>query len=202
MDLRRLASQLLARYSLRDPAPTIETWNTQYSTGRWTFVGQLWELSRFSVLVGYLRHFARGGAILDVGCGQGFLPQRLQPDDYKRYVGIDFSDAAIDKAIELRLPKATFSAVNAQVHVPAETFDAIVFTEVLYYLSDPLRTVERYARALNKDGVLLVSTNTTFRGGLAIHQALKRHYPTLDETWVTHEQKGRSWVCTVLSGVK
>ena len=98
MDLRRLASQLLARYSLRDPAPTIETWNTQYSTGRWTFVGQLWELSRFSVLVGYLRHFARGGAILDVGCGQGFLPQRLQPDDYKRYVGIRRRDRQGNRA--------------------------------------------------------------------------------------------------------
>ena len=87
------------------------------------------------MLVGYLRYFSRGGAILDVGCGEGALAQKLPLEDYSRYVGIDFSRAAVDKASRLGLAKATFATANAEVYVPEGTFDAIVFTEVLYYVS-------------------------------------------------------------------
>jgi SAM-dependent methyltransferase len=189
----------LARVRARDPAPSARTWDAQYTAGRWAYVGQLSEISRFSVLVGYLRHFVPGGSVLDLGCGQGFLLQRLQPPDYSRYVGVDFSRAAIDKAMELGLPKATFTTADIDVYVPTETFDAIVCTESLCYLATPLRTVERYVPHLDKGGVLLVSMNTNFRGGLAIVRALKQRYSTLDEVRLTHPDRHRSWVCIVLS---
>jgi trans-aconitate methyltransferase len=151
------------------------------------------------VLAGYLRHFAPGGSILDLGCGQGFLLQRLQPSDYAGYVGVDFSSAAIEKATELRLPKATFVTADVDAYAPTDTFDAIVFTEVLCYLPNPLRTVERYARRLNRQGILLVSMNTNFRGGLAIIRKLKQHHPTLDEVRMIHPDGHRSWVCVAFS---
>src|SRR4051812_44602632 len=107
--LRGVLHRLRGWYGGRDPAPSVETWNAQYASGRWAFVGQLSELTRFSVLVGYLRHFIAGGSILDLGCGEGFLAQKLHPSDYSRYVGVDFSTAAIGKAASLHLPKATFA---------------------------------------------------------------------------------------------
>lgn len=140
-----------------------------------------------------------GGSILDLGCGQGFLLQRLQPLDYSRYVGIDFSRAAIDKATDLRLPKATFATADIDAYAPTEMFDTIVFTESLYYLANPSRTVERYVRYLDEHGILLVSMNTNFRGGPAILQALKHRYSTLDEVWLTYPDRHRSWTCIVLS---
>ena len=186
-------------YGLRDPAPSVERWNTEYASGRWAYLGQLPELSRLSVVVGYLRHFAPGGSVLDLGCGEGFLLQRLQPSDYARYVGVDFSGAAVDKATALRLPEATFVMADVDAYRPTETFDAIVFTEVLYYLPDPVRTVERYARHLNAKGVVVVSVNTNFRGGLAIVRKLKQQHATLEEVRLTHPDGHRSWVCAVLA---
>jgi hypothetical protein len=59
--------------------------------------------------------------------------------------------------------------------------------------------VERYARALNDGGILLLSINTAFRGGMAILTDLKRRYATLDETRVTHGNNDWSWVCTALA---
>src|SRR4051794_10505900 len=184
--LRAFASRLRARVQGRDPAPSAQAWDGQYARGRWDHVGQLPELARFSLLVGYLQHFAPGGSILDLGCGQGFLLQRLQLRDYSRYVGIDFSSAAIQKATDLQLPKAAFATADIDAYVPAAPFDAIVFTESLYYLANPVRTVDRYIRYLGKGGVLLVSMNTNFRGSLAIVRALKQRYSTLEEVRLTH----------------
>ena len=199
LGVRALLSRMLGWYGLRDPAPSVERWNTEYAAGRWAYLGQLPELSRLSVVVGYLRHFAPGGSVLDLGCGEGFLLRRLQPSDYARYVGVDFSGAAIDKATALRLPKATFVTADVDAYLPTETFDAIVFTEVLCYLPDPVRTVERYARHLNEKGVVVVSMNTNFRGGLAIVRKLKQHHATLEEVRLTHPDGHRSWVCAVLA---
>jgi SAM-dependent methyltransferase len=198
--LRGLAYRLLARTGARDPAPSAATWDAQYLAGRWSYLGELPELARFSILAGYLRHFKVGGVILDVGCGEGLLAARLHADDYRRYVGIDFSSAAIEKATRSNAPNSAWISADAQSYVPTESFDAIVFNEVLCYFADPLATVDRYSRALNDGGIFLLSINTAFRGGMTILDDLKKRYATLDETRVTHRDNDFSWVCTALSG--
>ncbi len=154
------------------------------------------------MLAGYLRHFKPGGAILDVGCGEGVLAKRLPRSDYRRYVGVDLSAAAIEKAAGLNATNASWIAADAQTYAPTDRFDAIVFNEVVYFFSNPAATVERYARALNDGGILLFSINTAFRGGTAILADLKRCYAVLDETRVTHADNGWSWVCTALAGTR
>ena len=145
--LRAFASRLLARVRARDPAPTAQTWDAQYAAGRWAYLGELPELARFSVLAGYLRHFKPGGAILDVGCGEGVLAKRLGAGDYRRYLGVDLSRAAHRDGGPIGHPQTppglrpTAKATRRQ-----ESFDAIVFNEVLYFFTDPSGTVERYAR--------------------------------------------------------
>jgi 2-polyprenyl-6-hydroxyphenyl methylase/3-demethylubiquinone-9 3-methyltransferase len=171
---------------IRTPPPTAESWDAQYSSGRWIPVEQVYELSRMSLLVGYLRYFSPGGAILDVGCGEGVLAQKLPLDDYSRYVGIDLSRAAIDKANGRGLAKATFATADANAYVPQGTFDAIVFTELLCYFPDVVLIVERYAHSLNKGGIVLVSMNTNFQGALTMIQRLKRRFQTLDEVRISH----------------
>jgi 2-polyprenyl-3-methyl-5-hydroxy-6-metoxy-1,4-benzoquinol methylase len=196
---RRVIARLLARVGGRDAAPSAATWDEQYVAGRWAYLGELAEMARFSVLAGYLRHFKPGGAILDVGCGEGVLAERLPRGDYRRYVGVDLSAAAIEQAGRSLAPSASWIAADAQTYAPTERFDAIVFNEVVYFFSDPAATVERYAGALNDGGILLFSINTAFRGGTAILADLKRRYATLDETRVTHGDNDWSWVCTALA---
>ena len=198
-DVRALVSRLLGRAEPRDPAPSAQTWDAQYAADHWAYVGQLPEVARFGVVVGYLRHFAPGGSILDLGCGEGFLLQKLQPPDYARYVGVDFARAAIERATRLALPNATFVTADIDAYAPAGVFDAIVFTESLCYLPDPLRTVARYVDHLGERGVVLVSMYVYFRGGPEIIRRLQQRYRTVDAVRIAHEDRHRSWLCAVMS---
>jgi 2-polyprenyl-3-methyl-5-hydroxy-6-metoxy-1,4-benzoquinol methylase len=175
-----------------------QAWEAQYAAGRWDFLAELSELARFSVLAGYICHLKPGGTVLDTGCGQGVLLRRLPNSCYSRYVGIDVSGSAISVAQGHGNERSTFLAADCEEYSPAEHFDVIVFNEVLCCLSDPLRTVERYARSLNPGGLVLVSLCTAARGSATILRRLKRAYSTVDEVRVVHSGRKVSWVCTAL----
>jgi len=175
-----------------------QTWEAQYAAGRWDFLAQLSELARFSVLAGYIWHLKPGGAVLDVGCGQGALLRRLPSSAYSRYLGLDVSASAVAVAQEQHDERSTFLAADCELYSPEERFDAIVFNEVLCCLRDPLLTVERYARSLNPGGLLLVSMCTATRGSSTILWRLRRAYATVDEVRVTHDGRKVSWVCAAL----
>jgi 2-polyprenyl-3-methyl-5-hydroxy-6-metoxy-1,4-benzoquinol methylase len=175
-----------------------ETWEAQYAAGRWDFLAQLPELARFSVLAGYIHHLKPGGAVLDTGCGQGILLSRLPGTCYSRYVGIDLSASAIDVARKQQIERGSFLVADCEEYSPVGQFDVIVFNEVLCCLRDPLRTVERYARSLNPDGLLLLSLCTAARGSTAILRRLKRTYAPVDEVQVVHGVSNITWACAAL----
>ena len=175
-----------------------ETWEAQYAARRWDYLAQLPELARFSVLAGYICHLKPGGAVLDTGCGQGILASRLPSACYSRYVGIDLSGSAIAVAQEQQSERSVFLVADCEEYSPAEHFDVIVFNEVLCCLRDPASTVERYARSLKADGLLLVSLCTAARGSATILGRLKREYATVDEVEVVHSGRKISWVCAAL----
>jgi 2-polyprenyl-3-methyl-5-hydroxy-6-metoxy-1,4-benzoquinol methylase len=175
-----------------------QTWEAQYAAGRWDFLAELSELARFSVLAGYICHLKPGGSVLDTGCGQGVLLRRLPSSCYSKYVGIDLSESAISVAQQHAPERSTFLAADCEEYLPTQQFDVIVFNEVLCCLHDPLRTVERYARALNPGGILLVSLCTAGRGTRKVLSGLKQAYATVDEVRIVHSGRKVSWVCTAL----
>lgn len=175
-----------------------ETWEAQYAAGKWDFLAELSELSRFSVLAGYICHLKPGGAVLDTGCGQGALLRRLPNDSYSRYVGIDLSASAISAARKQQNERSTFLAADCERYSPEERFDVMVFNEVLCCLRDPLQTVERYVRSLNSGGLVLVSLCLAARGSATILWRLRQAYATVDEVRLVHSARKVTWVCTAL----
>jgi 2-polyprenyl-3-methyl-5-hydroxy-6-metoxy-1,4-benzoquinol methylase len=175
-----------------------QTWEGQYAAGKWDFLAGLSELSRFSVLAGYICHLKPGGAVLDVGCGQGMLLRRLPSDSYSRYVGIDLSASAISVAWKQQNERSTFLAADCEDYSPEGRFDVIVFNEVLCCLRNPLQTVERCASSLNSGGLILVSLCTAARGSATILWRLRRVYATVDEVRLVHGGRKVAWVCAAL----
>jgi 2-polyprenyl-3-methyl-5-hydroxy-6-metoxy-1,4-benzoquinol methylase len=92
--------------------------------------------------------------VLDIGCSQGILQEGLR---YRRYLGVD----NFEQSIALAKPKSDFR--TQFVCADGSTFaadappNAVVMSEVIYYLPDPMAAVEHHASRLAPDGVLIVS---------------------------------------------
>jgi 2-polyprenyl-3-methyl-5-hydroxy-6-metoxy-1,4-benzoquinol methylase len=136
---------------------TRAVWEKQFSAGAWNRLEGTTEVGHYSVIVGYCEMlFAK--RILDVGCGQGVLAQRVKRLPYEHYVGIDVSSAAVNDAKARQIDtRNQFSVAPAETFRPEGTFDLIVFNECLYYFDHPVELLESYMRFLSASGHVLVS---------------------------------------------
>jgi 2-polyprenyl-3-methyl-5-hydroxy-6-metoxy-1,4-benzoquinol methylase len=112
------------------------------------------EFGRYDVINDYLQEFAQGGAVLDVGCADGILQERIA---YGSYLGIDMFAPSIARAQYKADGRTRFLCADAATFVPKERFDAIVWNECLYYLAKPVDVITRYREYLRPNGVMIVS---------------------------------------------
>lgn len=144
-----------------------EWWESDYEHGGLARIEGDVELPRHLLVAGLVRRYAPGGAVLDVGCGSGGLIAPLR-DSFggirSRYVGLDLSTRALDLAAERVRDLGDGDAFAAELvqgsfddYEPRTTFDAVIFSESLYYAPDPLRTVQRFLGALRDGGIVVVT---------------------------------------------
>lgn len=165
---RSLRRRLLGRGKPRPAA----TWDAQYRAGTWD--GLIAETERHATVAAHVCRFAPARPfVLDVGCGHGALARQLRGDPGGRYVGLDISLEAIRRASGDGAPGASFHAFDVDSGPPPfvapGSVDAAVFSEVLYYLDDPLVTLRRFAPLLSRRGIFVFSLWKPSR-----HRALRR----------------------------
>jgi len=192
------AMRLIKRLNsvLRSHKPISENdWEGEYAEGRWKYLSTVPELAHYSIIIGYLNYFKPGGAILDVGCGEGILFERMAADSYSSYRGIDISENAISIANRKKNEKAHFSRIPCQDYRTEEKFDAIVFNEVLYFIEHPLQVLKHFEQFRKQDGILIVSMFCTPMTHV-LWGEFDSSYKILDEVKITNK-KGTSWICKV-----
>jgi len=172
-----------------------EVWEAQYASGRWKYMRELEELPRYSIVAGYFQHFKPGGALLDVGCGEGILLERLGQLGYSKYVGIDISETAIRQASKRKDEKTLFVCDNVLNYIPTELFDAIVFNETLYYFDNPFQVVEKYKHYLKHHGIMITCMYVNSERAASVWRRLKTSYVSLDE--VKASNKAKTWIFNV-----
>lgn len=91
-------------------------------------------------------------SVLDVGCGEGVLYDWLRG----RYLGVELSAAAVN-AGRLRRPGAKIVQSGAETFDTDERFDAVVFSEMLYYARDPVSIAQRFQNFLAPGGRFVCS---------------------------------------------
>jgi SAM-dependent methyltransferase len=131
--------------------------NHQFSNDKWDGLWDVPELARYSVITGYTKYYCKEPRVLDLGCGEGVLQQKFSYEDYAYYLGIDFSEAAIEKAKCIENDKARFELGNLNNMNIDGLFDVIIYNESLYYLNDPPGAIRAMFKNLKPGGIFIVS---------------------------------------------
>jgi SAM-dependent methyltransferase len=98
------------------------------------------------------------GALLDIGCGYGYLLSRFG-GRYERY-GIDVSAHAAGQVLE-RLPGVPIVAADIQRPLPfARTFDVVLAVNVIEHLPDPGAGARAIHEALSPGGLCVIHLPT------------------------------------------
>jgi trans-aconitate methyltransferase len=176
--------------------PTQQEWENEYESGSWERLNALSERAHSAVVLSYVVSFRPASSILELGCGEGILFRDLQKFPYTQYIGVDISHYAIEQCLQFVDDKTMFIADNAETYRPASSFDVIILNESIYYFTEPINTMRRYANYLTKDGVFVLSIYDNLRTR-PIRRALKEEFHLVDETAVKKTQG--TWHCMALA---
>lgn len=164
--------------------------DSENATDGWGRLRSPSELGRYSVINGYCQEFARNGDVLDVGCSEGILQERLS---YGRYTGIDLFAASVARAQAKADERTRFLQADAATYEPDQSFDAIIWNECLYYLKDPIDVIVRYRNYLRPKGVMIVSMFFQTFATRRLFRQLRVLGPVLADLRISNPEGG-SWV--------
>lgn len=165
----------------------------EFARGRWDYLDQLQEMTRYAVIVGYCKYGRKVSSVLDLGCGAGVLRRHLDPlGAICDYEGVDLSTVAIEKASREWTDASTrFVARDVATYVPSHKFDVIVFNEILYYFEQPNELLTYFASFLEENGRFVISLWNSEDSRVAWQRA-RRSVDVIDDVEVRHGS-GVSW---------
>lgn len=141
------------------PGVKKKMWDSEFTSSKWNFIDN----TVGDCVYPYLEKYANGGDILDLGCGPGNTANELTEGAYRRYVGVDISEAALAKAVKRtrdngRDHKNSFAQSDFLSYSPAHNFDVILFRESLYHVpfGQVKPILDKYSKYLKNDGVFVV----------------------------------------------
>ncbi len=100
---------------------------------------------------------APGARVLDIGCGEGALGASLKADGAAFVAGIELHGPAAVAARERLDVLVEGSATDAELPFNDESFDYLVFADVLEHVADPDAVLQRCMPLLRPSGRVIVS---------------------------------------------
>lgn len=104
------------------------------------------------------QHLTPSDVVLDVGCGEGYLTNIVKNHCHK-IIGIDYSQDIVEQTRK-RFGIEAYHMSCTQLKFPDETFDKVIFTEILEHLTrlQGLTALNEVKRVLKRGGKLVGST--------------------------------------------
>jgi 2-polyprenyl-3-methyl-5-hydroxy-6-metoxy-1,4-benzoquinol methylase/GT2 family glycosyltransferase len=103
------------------------------------------------------RRLKKGGKLLDVGCGAGFLLDEARKMGWEVH-GVDLSKWAIEYARKELGIENVLQGTLKNADYPVNHFDVIILKDAIEHLTDPKETLVEIRRILKSDGILCVNT--------------------------------------------
>lgn len=171
-------------------------WDLRYQEHKWDRIRSICESARYSLIVGYIHYLTNAARILDVGCGEGIIRERLCRCSYSRYMGIDVSTVAVERASTNNYDRDQFRVSRLEDFCTEEKFDVIIFNECLYYIEKPLTIIRRYETFLARDGLFIVSMHKN-NESWKIWRYIDKSYSVKDAVSLKNAN-GACWIVKVL----
>jgi len=134
-------------------------WNREFSGDKWNFIDD----TPNDCVYTHLEEYARGGDILDLGCGPGNTANEIADNAYRTYIGVDISESALAKGVKRtnesgRARKNSFVCSDFLSYMPTRKFDVVLFRESLYHVpyGQILSLLDKYSQHLKSRGVFIV----------------------------------------------
>lgn len=109
----------------------------------------------YEIEIGFLEKYVKGGKILDVGCGGGFLLNKFGPEWTKH--GIEFDHVAAEHARSVLKLDVKDGEVN-EVSYPEHFFDVVVMRGVIEHMADPKAMLKHMLPWLKPNGLLYITS--------------------------------------------
>ncbi len=126
----------------------------------WNDVAEKKEFTTDFQMHEFEKYVERDLLILDVGCGYGRTLNELQENGYKKLIGVDFSNAMIEKGNRL-FPKLDLRVMESKlIDMPDESCDAVILVAVLTCIIDDeeqLNLLREIKRVLKRDGIIYIN---------------------------------------------
>lgn len=168
------------------------TWDSQFERGYWNFLLDAPANVQYIASNITERYAGKTPSILDVGCGNGVIPKLLKGSELTfHYVGTDISEVAVTQARE-HFPEGRFFA-TAMERPPDinETFDVVIFSEVLLYGSAS-QIIEAHRRFISSDTLVIISLYRNWRTWIIWHQ-ISRLFVFETSQVLTDKEWGSGW---------
>lgn len=96
--------------------------------------------------------------ILEIGSGLGYLTYSLYKDGYENIKGLDISKEAVAQATKTFGDHYINEDLFAFSNKNSELYDAVILTEVIEHIDEPLVFIRSIKNLLRKDGVIILTT--------------------------------------------
>jgi 2-polyprenyl-3-methyl-5-hydroxy-6-metoxy-1,4-benzoquinol methylase len=108
-------------------------------------------------------------SVLDVGCGSGILISETREHfPGLRYAGADLARTAVERG-RRRYPGISFHQLDIETEALPDTFDLVLFSEVVEHLHQPERAVANLRKMCSGHVVLTTPTGPRLPTDLAFH---------------------------------
>ncbi len=116
-----------------------------------------WPRNRYEAIVAAA---GRGGTVMDVGCGNGFLLYQFRRS-FNELVGLEFSDARLQQA-RVNLDGLNFRPVlgsgEQMSEIASESVDQVISADVIEHVPDVYLATKEMYRVLKPGGCLVINT--------------------------------------------
>lgn len=134
-----------------------------------------WFVSRNDLIVRLVNKYSsdKNVKILEIGCAQGYLIERLRDIGYKNASGVDVDKGLINKAKAKGLNVLCMDIMNN--NFDDESFDLIICSDIMEHIKDEYKFVSEVKRILKRNGVAFVFV-PAFMFLWSYHDEINRHY--------------------------